>query len=120
MTGSTQMQMAAGSALAVGVLVAGTTNPFIGYLSGEYGSWSGGLLKGATIYWMLDDTGANRFQVRLAGSFLQNFFSSVTINGITYNTASVQTFNDSAGFTTWLWAGQANMVVGNSYTVRFA
>jgi hypothetical protein len=93
-----------------------------GYQTTNFGSISNSAVKGGTVAGLLTDT--TYFIVQILGTLPQNFFSTITILGTTYNTASASFFlsGSSTSFgiiTSWYWATSVQFNVGSTYPFAF-
>ncbi len=102
-------------------VVAGSSGFYVGYLPFiPIGSLSpvGADINGAPVYQVTDfNSGGGTFTVVLLGVYAIGFFTSITVNGSTFNTASCICVNDGT-YTTYQWNGSVSgMSSGNTYTV---
>ena len=60
------------------------------------------------------------FEVVLEGTLAQNFFTGITIDGATYSTASLASYQTTGGLTYWRWAiSSPQLDVGQTYLVTW-
>lgn len=90
----------------------------IGFISTVAGALSPTTFGGVTIWSIADDTQVNNFAVSMQANVGQSFFSSISINGKTYTSASA-TFSPWNGFSTvWTWPSpRAGLANGGVYPI---
>lgn len=120
------------SGLATRLLTAAAYNSGIGintgYSSGTYGALSNTALSGNTIVsigTLLNttppDPSTDGFYVDISGASApaQNFFTSITINGFTFLTASATNFLQVGNESLWFWQSAFPISAGGIYAVTF-
>jgi hypothetical protein len=85
-------------------LTAGTDGSFEFGFNTTYGSISPTAYNGATIVALFSHTAITETNITLDGTLAQNYFTSMTFNGVTLNSADATTFQQIGGQTTWIWS----------------
>lgn len=116
------INVAHGKTYANFILTAGYSAPLslIGYLQGSMGSVSS-TFKGAVINQCTLQTGTYKyFSIIVNGIYPRAFFNTITINGVTFNTADPATTYYAISFnnlTTWSWSTTMSLANGGVYPV---
>ena len=90
-----------------------------GYYKDTAGSITPTILNGETIYAIITDTSPNTV-VAIEAIVAQNFFNSITIDGLLLTTASADySTNPGVPWTLWQWPGQSLIGSIGTYPVIF-
>ena len=124
MSGMQQMFLARSARQVQFTLIAGidgfdTTIGYVGIGTFQFGSISPSTLEGQAIYIVSDNVPAD-CDVWIQGNLAQNFFETITINGVTRRSAdAAYRYEPGFGATVWEWGGINGLVNGVSYPMSF-
>lgn len=98
--------------------MAGPQNYFYGYQLGSYGSLTPDTFNGSQVFALfstdaLNETPVPHCGIVLTGTLAQNFFTSITMNGVTFTSAAATFDNVSIpGYSYWEWGASPFLVTG--------
>ena len=92
----------------------GGPDVWLGYIPGTIGTLTPTTLNGAVVLGIFAvlDPPPLAFVVQVNQQVAQSFFTSITIAGDTYTTASAGAFSSDPGLTSWAWSSPANPFSG--------
>ena len=92
---------------------------YVGFLSGEPGSITPTTLLGYTIFQLTCDpyAGPPATFFSISGSVNQDFFTTLVLNGTTFNATDAVFGQSGGGIATWYWESVFPITIAGTYTV---